>query len=401
MTQLLETRPDLTAPLDPRCVFCDTRLEVVLDLGLQPLANNLLTSPEQRFDLYPLRLAACPGCSHVQLADSVPPDALFSEYVYRTGASAPMVSHFQALARKLREYLAPSPLYVVEVGSNDGTFLRAYRALGGVPLGVDPSSVAKGVEDTKSVWFNQRTAQKLLGENGPAGCVLMANVLAHAPRPQELLAGARDLLPLGGLLVIEAPYLQNTIDAADFSQVYAEHSHYLSATVLDQQLDAHGFGVEAVEWLPVHGGSLRVFARRAIRHSLTLRSPQWQKLLLNEAQNPPHWSRFRARVISEIQRLQEACAGRTVIGYGAPAKATVILSATGIKPLFCSDTTSDKQGKFIPTPQGGIPIWGPDQLDTVGEEAAIMLLSHNYASFVMEREERFAGRWVVPFRPSL
>lgn len=378
---------------DPRCVLCHTRLRVVLDLGLQPLANGLLDTPEQDAPWLPLRLASCSGCGHTQLAEFAQPEAMFGTYVYRTGASAPAVRHFTALADLIRQRIHGAAGWVCDVGSNDGTLLRALRGTrptGLKALGVDPSDVAQNVEGTVSAFFNRKTAANLLCDHGPARVVTLCNVLAHCPDPLALIEGARDLLPYGGLLVIEAPYVYDLVSKCAYDTVYHEHFHYYSASVLQRLLTPNGFVVEKVERLPVHGGSLRVWARRvADVQRVCYVDPNWTCLL--EHERPIDWARFADQVREHDYRLRELCAGGCV-GFGAPAKATVLLNHTGIRPVYVVDSTPEKQGRFIPGVR--VPIRPEEEL---GDPERILLLAWNYADAILPRYPQFAGRWIVPF----
>lgn len=377
-----------------RCALCACYLRVVLDLGQQPLANGLLAGPNDPAPTLPLRLASCPGCGHVQLADFAAPEALFGEYVYRTGASEPARRHFDALAGELRAALVTSTGYVCEVGSNDGTLLKAVRERGLEAVGVDPCSVARGVEGTVCRYFDPHTAAMLLAERGPARAVVMCNVLAHCPDPCALIRGARDLVAYGGLLVIEAPYLFDMLALGAWDTIYHEHAHTFAASSLHRILTAHGFMVERVDRLPVHGGSLRVWARRYPDVQAAPRNPEWSALLAGERY--PDWAGFQARVDRHARALREACAGKRLAAYGAAAKATVLLNYTGLRPAFIVDTTPDKQGRFVPGT--ATPIVPPSALSSF-EPEAVLLTAWNYADHVLAAHPELAGRWVIPFGP--
>ncbi len=406
---LTEPSPTGTAFSSPACTLCGSSLQIVLDLGRQPLANGLLDRPGEAAT-YPLRLGHCTGCGHLQLAETVPPEALFTDYVYRTGANRPMVEHFGLLGQVLPTWMGGLNRFVVEVGSNDGTLLRA---LGGAEtkhcsglkvLGVDPSSVARDVPGTIAKFFNRATAAEIMAEHGPAGAVVMANVLAHCPDPRELLEGARDLLPYGGLLVLEFPFA----GAFTYDQAYHEHSHYFTATVIERLLYETGFAVRRVQPLAVHGGTLRIFARRLItdprkanwkgrRAEIVFEgdSPnEWLGML--EMEDSLDWSRRWDRLQEQAEahrtRLRELCEGEC-IGYGAPAKATVLLNWSGIRPTALYDTTPEKVGKWVPGVN--VPIRPMNELPPAASKA--LLCCWNYAEDVLRREAGYAGRWVIPF----
>ena len=434
---LSEPRQNMGAIRAPgRCVVCASRsLSVVLDLGQQPLANGLLKHPDDPAPTLPLRLASCSGCGHVQLADFAAPEAMFSEYVFRTGASEPAKAHFWKLAEAIAETVRGG--YVCEVGSNDGTLLTALRDEGLEAIGVDPCSVAQGVEGTVNRYFGRLTAQVLLAEHGPACCVVMCNVLAHAPDPYSLLEGARDLLPYGGMLVIEAPYLFDLLAVGAWDTIYHEHFGYFSASVLHRMLTSTGFMVDRVDREPVHGGSLRVWARRVVDVQSAPRSAKWTELLRTESY--PEWAGFQARVDAHASALKAACDVPFIVAYGAAAKATVLLNRTGIRPRYIVDSTPDKQGCFIPGTE--TPIVPPSALKGPGcvcltplegswtemgsdyvalfhpfkgwksekrclwcrgtgkAPDKILITAWNYAEHIMAHHTEYAGRWIVPSGP--
>src|SRR5215475_3800052 len=126
-----------------RCRSCDsTNGSLVLDLGVQPLANNLLrpedlSKPEPKF---PLRLAVCQSCWLLQILDLVPPVQLFSEYLYFSSFSDLMLRHAkEAAQRYIREFALDSSSLVVEVASNDGYFLQYFKAGAVGCLGIEPA----------------------------------------------------------------------------------------------------------------------------------------------------------------------------------------------------------------------------------------------------------------------
>src|ERR1043166_6553227 len=104
-----------------QCRSCDNHQgELILDLGLQPLANNLLrpedlSKPEPKF---PLRLAVCQTCWLIQILDLVPPVQLFSEYLYFSSFSDLMLRHAkEAAERYIKEFSLGQKSFVVEIAS--------------------------------------------------------------------------------------------------------------------------------------------------------------------------------------------------------------------------------------------------------------------------------------------
>lgn len=377
-----------------RCVLCGSGLAVVLDLGEQPLANGLLEQPDDPCARYPLQLAECSGCRHVQLAAGVPPEAMFSHYVYRTGASQTMVRHFAELSFALANRL-PGGARVFDVGSNDGTLLKQLRNGRGLSAwGVDPSDIAAEVPWTIRRFFTAQVARELVQGYGAADCVVIANCLAHVPDPAGMVAGAAHLLRHGGLLVLEVPYVRDLVEQLAYPTIYHEHLSYWSAARLNALLVPVGFAVERVERLSVHHGSLRVWARRVADPQRAPVDSQWLALLQSETA-PIDWAEFAERVRTHRGQLREACAGaERLVGYACPAKATVLLNYCDLHLDLISDTTPEKQGGYLPGL--GTPIVPPSDLRDYAPDR-VLLLAPNFTSEILAQEPGLAGRWIIPF----
>src|SRR6185369_3072382 len=241
---------------------------LILDLGLQPLANNLLrpedlAKPEPKF---PLRLAVCRSCWLLQILDLVPPVQLFSEYLYFSSFSDLMLRHArEAAGRYLQEFSLGGQSLVVEIASNDGYFLQNFKHAGVPCLGIEPAAniakVAreKGIE-TLVEFFGRSIAGRLAESGRRADLILGNNVFAHAPDTNDFVAGLGALVKPDGRIVLEFPYAVDFIEKSEFDTIYHEHVFYFSLTALKPLFERHGLAIFKVERLAIHGGSLRLFA---------------------------------------------------------------------------------------------------------------------------------------------
>ena len=251
------------------CRSCGSANSVMLlDLGRQPLANNLLnpedvTKAEPKF---PLALYLCTDCWLMQIAHIVPPVTLFSDYVYFSSFSDHMLQHArQAALRYIDEKPLNAGSFVIEVASNDGYLLKNFVQAGVPCLGFEPAANiaevarANGVE-THCEFFGERSATALKAERGAADLILGNNVFAHAPKTNDFVAGLHALLKPDGWVVLEFPYGVDMIDKVEFDTIYHEHVFYFTLTPLVPLFARHGLEIFHVERLPIHGGSLRLFA---------------------------------------------------------------------------------------------------------------------------------------------
>jgi hypothetical protein len=394
-----------------RCRSCDSApLTPVISLGPTPLANALETDdgPEVE-ELYPLDVAFCPECSLVQIEEVVTPERLFGNYVYRTSYSDTMVLHARTLALRLirEQSLGPSSL-VVEAASNDGYLLRVYRDAGVPVLGVEPAANiaeiarADGIP-TRTAFFTHDLALGLVREGLRADVLHAHNVLAHVPDLNGFVAGIREVVAEHGIAVVEVPYLKDMLDCCEFDTIYHEHLSYFSLTALDRCFRRHGLVLADVERVPIHGGSLRLFA--AGKGSV---GPAVHALLADEVdwgvRTEAPYREFAVRVRLVREQLRELLRdlrsqGNRIAGYGASAKGTTLLAYCGIggETLdFIVDRSPLKHGRF--TPGTRIPIHPTERLVAEMPEYTL-LLTWNFADEILDQQaeyQRRGGRFIVP-----
>lgn len=397
------------------CRCCGDALTDLVSFGESPLADRLMRHNDEREDLTaPLTLAVCDGCGLTQIRETVAPDVLFgSEYPYYSGVSPALVRHFRASAANIvRERgLQPGAL-VVEAASNDGTMLATFLEQGINVLGIDPAdgptSVARdrGVH-TVQAFFTEALAQDLAGQGRRADVFLANNVLAHVVDPLDFLRGVECLLAEDGIAVLEFPYLADLVSLRAFDTIYHQHLLYLSASSCAALADRAGLYLNDVERLRVHGGSLRVTLSRSPSRSMRLNALLAEEVRTGIGQTTYFTSfcsdlaRMRCETMAELNKLRAL--GKTVVGYGAAAKATTLLQHIGIDHRHLSaiaDKSSWKQGLEMPGTR--IPIVPPDALDRMQPDV-VLILAWNFAKEIIAENQHLvdAGvQFLVPV-PSL
>jgi len=387
--------------------------KLILDLGVQPLANNLLREedlarPEPRF---PLRLALCQSCWLLQILDLVPPVQLFSEYLYFSSFSDLMLRHAkQAAERYVKEFSLNHKGLVIEVASNDGYFLQNFEAAGVPCLGIEPAAniakVAreKGIE-TVVEFFGNDLALQLVAANRKADLILGNNVFAHAPNTNDFVAGLRTLLKPAGRVILEFPYAIDFIERIEFDTIYHEHVFYFSLTSLQSLFRRHGLTIFHVERLPIHGGSLRLFAGLEGAHQA---QQSVTALLEEEAQKGmstlTYYKGFADRVlelkrnlISLLSQLKQQ--EESIAAYGASAKGSTLLNFFGLGKEtidFVADRSTYKQSRL--TPGTHIPIVAPGQLVEKMPDYTL-LLTWNFAEEILEQQKAYrekGGKFIIP-----
>ena len=381
------------------CRLCGGPIATRLALGNTPLANELTERQDTEQDTFPLYLAQCTDCQHVQLPVVVNPQRLFQrDYVYQSGTSAVFVKHLQELARDVQPRAGG---FVVEIGSNDGTLLSEYQRLGFSVLGVDPASNAADVAEARRVptiraFFGRATLANWNLAGRKADLVVALNVFAHADDLNDIAAGVAMLLADDGEFVIECGYLPDLVKRGIYRTIYHEHLSYWHAAPMFSFLMTHGLHLYDAERVPTQGGSMRYYASRAPRSQ----SERLRAILAAETPEAIDVSGLQPVIERDRAELQAILADARardlkVCGYGAPAQLTATAYACGLRAsdiAFVCDDSPLKQGKY--TPGLHWPIVPPSALQTERPDVCI-IFSANFSASIIAAHPEFAGEWVV------
>ena len=244
---------------EAKCRFCQTPIhDVVVDLGMSPLANSYLSKAQilKSEPFYPLCAKVCSNCLLVQVDELESPSHIFSDYAYFSSVSKSWLTHAQAFAEMaVKRFDLTGKSQVVEVASNDGYLLQYFKKTGVPVLGIEPAAnvasvaLAKGVPTTVK-FFGVTTAESLKAEGKAADLLIGNNVLAHVPDLNDFVKGLQILLKANGVISIEFPHLLNLLSQNQFDTIYHEHFSYFSLFTVQKIFKAHGLEIFDVEELP-------------------------------------------------------------------------------------------------------------------------------------------------------
>lgn len=242
------------------CRLCLSKVTVQLSLSPAPIDNGHPDNSGPYSIKYPLDLAECPSCGHVQLGFSIPGDTLFADYKYRTPESErSRLRDYAELLKHLYPFaLSADRPKVLEIGSNNGMFVDCLRAVGFFAVGIDPCGPQNGMPR----WFSSKSAKNLVFSMGKMKLIVANNVFAHVDDLRNVFVGIAKLLDDDGVVVFEVPYFPNMVERGGFDMVRHEHKDYHTLSPLPRFLAKFGLCIRQYEHNNAHGGSIRVHCSR-------------------------------------------------------------------------------------------------------------------------------------------
>ena len=402
----------MRATLQCRACGCSSG-QKILDLGVQPLANNLLSPDDlgRSEPVFPLCLAICTSCWLLQLTDIVPPVELFSQYVYFSSFSDTLLSHAaDAVANYRREFALGHESFVVEIASNDGYLLKNFVAAGVPCLGIEPAAnIAKVATErgipTISEFFGFKLAAELAGQGRSADLILGNNVFAHVPDINGFVAGLARLLKPQGRIVLEFPYACDLIEHIEYDTIYHEHVFYFTLTALRSLFARHELEVFDVELLHIHGGSLRLYTAHrgacVVRPAVAALLDEEQKKGVASVGYYDGFGERVRRIREDLVRLlsELKAAGHSIGAYGASAKGSTLLNYCGLGRDtidFVADRSTYKHGRL--TPGTHLPILASEELAKRQPDYTLML-TWNFADEILQQQHDYraqGGKFIIP-----
>lgn len=394
-----------------KCRVCSGEdLALFLDLGDQPHCDSFLSREDQPEACYPLQVFFCRTCTTVQIGYTVPKEVMFSEFLYMSGTTRMLTRHFQETSSRLIERLGlGTGDVVIDIGSNDGSWLSCYEGTGIRAVGVD--SAANLVEfanahgrETVHGFFNDVLAQDLLERVGNPRLITAAGVFFHLEELHSVTKGVARLLGEDGVFCVQAIYLGSIVENTQFDQIYHEHLTYWCLGSLEQLLHQYNLEVFSVLPLDIHGGSMEYLIARKGRYPAEASVGELRE---REAARGYHkletFERLAERVWSLRDKLwallnQVRAEGKSVYAFGAPAKGATLLNSFGITRehvTLAVEANPLKFGKLMPGAR--IPIVDEKSVDPPD---VYLMLAWNFLAEFLPRYSGFlsqGGRFLVPF----
>jgi SAM-dependent methyltransferase len=392
------------------CRICNSaNIESFMDLTDQPLANSLREDLNDVLPNVPLQLIHCSNCTTIQLSATVDPKYLFSHYVWVTGTSKTAKEYSKYFSTNVLQRTKKENPFVVEIASNDGTFLKDFAKNGCKVLGVDPAKniaeiATKDGVPTLAEFFNLDTSNSIKEKNGNADIVFARNVIPHVKEVHSIIEGISNLLKEDGLGVIEFHYSQIILDELHYDSIYHEHLFFYSLQSIIFLLNQYGLMPFDLTQSPISGGSLVIYFSKSQREQTSQLLVAVKKEKDNKTNELETWKNFATaceKHANELKLIVEKYKSNgQVIAYGASARSSTMLNYAGLNSEvidYVIDKNPLKHGRY--TPGTNIPIISFDEGKKLFNNCgSILLLAWNFEKEITEelRANGYTGSIIVP-----
>ena len=373
-----------------------------LSLGYQPLANNLQENVNDNIKVYPLELNVCEECFNCQLSVAINSDEMFSNYLYQSSTTQSFREHFTIAAKKyIKEFELKNDSYIIDVGSNDGIGLKPFLDLGFKNIqGIEPAKNLADLANKNGInTFHGYLDDKAMNpvKNG-ADLLLASNVFAHADDLKSMAESMKQLIKPNGKIIIEVQYLLNTIRDLTFDNIYHEHTNYWSLSTLNIFFEKLELKIFKVEKIDTHGGSIRVYVSKdkeiSVDESVKIILQEEEEFGLRDISTYLEFGKkiesLKKEVIKNIGTLKKNYS--SIVGYGAPAKATTALNFFNISKEidYIVEDNKLKHGKYIP----GVNIKIVSKKEFKNKDQAILVLAWNFFDEIKKNNNDLSNNFI-------
>ena len=387
-----------------KCKITNKPITPFMSFGKMPIANGFIEKKDfSKEFFFEMEVGFNEELSLFQLNDHPKPEKMFNkDYPFFTSSSEYMKKHFSNYAKFVEKYLN-SNSKIIEIGSNDGTFLKNFLKTNNQIIGFEPSkSVAdvaiKNNVPTLNEFFNVSSAKNLKDFKGKTDLICASNVICHVPDLNNLITAVDHLLKKNGTFVFEEPYLGSMFEKTTYDQIYDEHIFMFSASSVSKIFEKFGFYLNDVIPQNTHGGSMRyIVSREKDKNNKNL-----SKVLTYEIENKidqiesciqfkKNCETSKENIINKIKKFKQI--GKSICGYAATSKSTTILNYCNIGTDYIDyicDTTKEKIGKFSPGTH--IPIKDMEYFRNNMRDC-IYLFAWNHKDEIFNKEKSFKGEW--------
>ena len=393
-----------------KCRICESKnLDLVFDLGNQPWGNNFLTLDKiGKEKKYPLELLYCNNCSLSQLSYTVQKEVMFSDHTYLSGMTSSLANHFKDVANLLNKRFNEKneKKNILDLGSNDGTFLKQFNGLGWDVLGVESSKKISKIANKNGIktlnkFFNYKVAEEI---NQKFDFINASGVFFHLEELHSFTQGVKKLLSKNGIFIVQFLYMKQIIKNVAFDQIYHEHLLYYNLKTLDHLLSIYDLEIFDANLSEIHGGQMNAF----VAHKSSRKKTKNYLKILNEeikenANSKSSYIKFEknSRLLKEKNLLffeKALQSNKKIFGLGAPVKGNTLINYFGItKKMMPKLLEINPLRKNLYAPGSHIPVVMEDEEKELPN--IYYVLAWNFKEEILKKNSKLIDKGIEFYFP--
>ena len=307
-----------------------------------------------------LKLIRCKRCTLLQLENNFDSNLMYGKnYGYMSSLNKAMEFHLKLKSRYLlKTYKLKRGNSILDIGSNDGTFLSFFKNNFNL-YGCDPT-----IKKFKNYY---RKDIKLIPDFFSANkfkyqkfdLITSIAMFYDLPDPLKFANDIKQVLSKNGIWHVEMSYMPSMLNNSSYDTICHEHLEYYSVKSLKYLMDLANLKIINISFNQINGGSISLdIAKKESEHSENKVLLKW--LLLREKLNGfntlkaqklffHNCTKHKFLLNDLLKKLKSQ--GKKIYGYGASTKGNVILQYCNINKNYLSrivEVNSFKYNKYTP-----------------------------------------------------
>jgi hypothetical protein len=393
------------------CRMCRfNNFELIWDLKNATYGDLFKNNFEEalKVTFHPFVLVRCNNCELLQLRDLTDIRGQYDDYLYSSKTTNALGDYYALTAARLitEHEISPDSL-IIDIGSNDGSFLLEFKNKGMRVLGIEPAKPASilagscGV-DTLNEYFTKDTVKKITSTYGLPKLISINYTLANIPNLVDFFENLILLLDNETVISIITGYHIDQFAINMFD--YIGHDHLTYLTLNDLEFISKKFSLKLLDVSRSEhkGGSIHVTL--SLKSSNLKSRSSIKQLIQREI-----WGKSKENIgilelkhridsiSEETKKIIKKFRGSPIYGIGASISTSYLLNYFELNEYISElyDDDSNKIGKF--SPGIGKKVSSIDDLPKHSESLAV-ILAWQHTNKILDRLKQvgFTGKIFIP-----
>ena len=393
------------------CRSChNKKLTTVIDLGPHSITGDFLSSIKKEYPKISLKLLFCEKCHLLQLANTTNPYVLYKNYWYVSGTNKTMRDHLKKMSNVIKKKInLKKKDSILDIGCNDGTFLKNFLSKNLNIYGVDPAKNPTNLIKNKKIkliknFFTKEVLNKFGIKKESIKVITSISMFYDVDDPTKFINDIDYFLDPSGIWIVEMNYLGNMISKYAFDMIGHEHLTYYSLISFKNLLKKSNLFINSITFNEINGGSIRIFISKKEHEDNSVKKLEKfeiKKLKLDKVQT---YKNFYKNIVKYKYKLRKLVIKlhrdkKKIAILGASTRGNTILQFCNLNRKYfigASDRNPMKDGLFMSGSH--VQIFNEEYIRSLNPDI-MFVLPYFYKDELIKREINYlrnGGKLIIP-----